>query len=322
MTDPDARPDPFDPTAIEPETARLNAAIEAVLAQTKSIHLRAPAEVRAERERGEGIWGPLETVDEASVRSLPGPVGEVPVRVIAPDTPRAVYLHLHGGGWTLGAAHHMDVHNLRVARECGVAVVSVDYRLAPEHPYPAGPDDCEAAALWLAEHAKREFGTERLLIGGESAGAHLAVVTLLRLRDRHDFAGVSAANLSFGAYDLSLTPSARRWGERNVILSTPIVEWCAANFVAPELRRHPDVSPLYADLAGLPPALFTVGTLDPLLDDSLFMHARWRAAGSPAELAVYPGGVHGFNAFPIPIAARANARIEKFLRIAAGSVCG
>ena len=322
MTEPGAPPDPFDPAAIEPETAQLNAAIESVLARTKSIHLRAPVEIRAERERGEGIWGPVETVEEASVRALPGPVGEVPVRVIAPDSPRAVYLHLHGGGWTLGAAHHMDVHNLRIARECGIAVVSVDYRLAPEHPYPAGPDDCEAAALWLAEHAGREFGTERLLIGGESAGAHLAVVTLLRLRDRHGFQGFAGANLTFGAYDLSLTPSARRWGERNVILSTPIVEWCAANFVAPELRRHPDVSPLYADLAGLPPALFTVGTFDPLLDDSLFMHARWRAAGAPAELAIYPGGVHGFNAFPIPMAARANARIGRFVRIAAGSVCG
>ncbi|HTY18069.1 MAG TPA: alpha/beta hydrolase [Myxococcota bacterium] len=322
MSEPGAPLDPFDAAAIEPETAQLNAAIEAVLARTKSLHLRAAAEIRAERERGEGIWGPIEKVEEARVRALPGPVGEVPVRVIAPDAPRAVYLHLHGGGWTLGAAHHLDVFNLRLAQECGLAVVSVDYRLAPEHPYPAGPDDCEAAALWLAEHAKREFGTERLLIGGESAGAHLAVVTLLRLRDRHGFTGFTGANLSFGAYDLSLTPSARRWGERNIILSTPIIEWCTSNFVPPELRRHPDVSPLYADLAGLPHALFTVGTLDPLLDDSLFMHARWRAAGSPAELAVYPGGVHGFNAFPIPVAARANKRIERFLRIAAGSVCG
>ena len=313
------RPDPFDPASIDPETARLNAAIEAVLAQTQSLHLRDPVEIRAERERGEGIWGPLETVDEASARTLPGPVGELPVRVIAPETPSGVYLHLHGGGWTLGAAHHNDVWNRRIARGCGLAVVSVDYRLAPEHPYPAAPDDCEAAALWLAEHAKREFGSERLLIGGESAGAHLAVVTLLRLRDRHGFRGFGAVNLSFGAYDLSLTPSARRWGERNVILSTPIIEWCASNFVAPELRRHPDVSPLYADLAGLPPALFTVGTMDPLLDDSLFMHARWVAAGSPAELAVYPGGVHGFSAFPIALAARATARIEEFLRGAAGA---
>lgn len=306
--------DPFAPDAIEPETAQLNAGIEQVLARTVPIHHRTPAEIRAERERGEGIWGPVVTVPEAKVRTIPGAAGSVPVRVLAPESPRGVYLHFHGGGWTLGAAHHMDVPNLRLARACGVAVVSVDYRLAPEHPYPAGPDDCEAAALWLVENVRREFGCDWLAIGGESAGAHLAVVTLLRLRDRHAFQGFRAANLTFGAYDLSFTPSVRRWGDRNLILSTPIIEWFTDHFVGPELRRHPDVSPLYADLSGLPPALLTVGTLDPLLDDSLFLHARWRAAGGRAELAVWPGGVHGFNAFPIAMAERANQRILAFLR--------
>ncbi|MEB2344541.1 MAG: alpha/beta hydrolase [Deltaproteobacteria bacterium] len=315
------RPGPFAPEAIEPETAALNAAIERVLAQTTPIHHQRPAEIRAARERGEGVWGPVVTVPQAKTRTIPGPAGAVPVRVIAPDAPRGVYLHLHGGGWTLGAPHHTDVPNLRLAEACGLVVVSVDYRLAPEHPYPAGPDDCEAAALWLAEHARREFGCDWLAIGGESAGAHLAVVTLLRLRDRHGFQGVRAANLLFGAYDLSLTPSVRRWGERNLILSTPIIEWFTDHFVGPELRRHPDVSPLYADLAGLPPALLTVGTLDPLLDDSLFLAARWQAAGNRAELDVWPGGVHGFHAFPIPIAERSNRRIVEFLSGALGGSC-
>jgi acetyl esterase len=310
----DAPADPFRPDAIDPETARLNAAIEAALAKTPPIDSLDPGEVRAARERGEGIWGPVVTVPEAKTRSVPGPAGPVPVRTIVPEAPRGAYLHFHGGGWTLGAAHFMDVPNLRLARACGLAVVSVDYRLAPEHPYPAGPDDCEAAALWLVEHARRELGTERLVIGGESAGAHLAVVTLLRLRDRHGFAGFRAANLVFGAYDLSFTPSVRRWGARNLILSTPIIEWFTDHFVGPELRCHPDVSPLYADLAGLPPALLTVGTLDPLLDDSLFLHARWRAAGGHARLAAWPGGIHGFTAFPIPLAERANRTIESFLR--------
>jgi acetyl esterase/lipase len=326
----DSPSDPFAPDAIEPETEKINAAIELVLAQTVPIHHQKPAEIRAARERGEGVWGPVVTVPEAEARTIPGPAGAIPIRVIAAGTPRGVYLHFHGGGWTLGAAHHMDAPNLRLARACGLAVVSVDYRLAPEHPYPAGPDDCEAAALWLVEHARREFGCDRLAIGGESAGAHLAVVTLLRLRDRHGLRafdppgahdlgddaspGFRAAQLSYGAYDLSFTPSVRRWGERNLILSTPIIEWFTDHFVGPELRMHPDVSPVYADLSGLPPALFSVGTLDPLLDDSLFLHARWQAAGNRAELAVWPGGVHGFNAFPIPMAERANQRIESFLR--------
>lgn len=303
----------FARSAIDPVTAQLNQGIEKVLAQTTPLHLRRPAEVRAERERGEGIWGPILTVDSARVRRIPGPAGEIPIRVIAPPSPRGVYLHFHGGGWTLGAAHHCDVANQRIADECGLAVVSVDYRLAPEQPYPAGPDDCEAAALWIVEHAAAEFGADRFLIGGESAGAHLALVTLLRLRDRHGLAPFVAANLLFGAYDLSLTPSARAWGDRNLILSTPIIECFTEHFVPEPLRRHPDVSPLYADLAGLPAALLTVGTEDPLLDDSLFLHARLLAAGNDAQLSVWPGGVHGFNAFPIPIAQNSNAQIVDFL---------
>src|SRR5438309_11757781 len=210
----------------------------------------------------------------------------------------------------------------RIADNTGQAVVSVEYRLAPEHPYPAGPDDCEAAALWLVEQARAEFGTDRLTIGGESAGAHLAVLSLLRLRDRHGVRGAfSAANLVFGVYDLSMTPSQRRWGDRNLVLSTPIMEWFGDQFVpgaSAEDRRSPEVSPLYADLAGLPPALFTVGTLDPLLDDSLFMAARWQAAGNQSRLLLYEEAPHGFIAFPIQVAESSNRAQIEFLKEAAG----
>jgi acetyl esterase/lipase len=97
-----------------------------------------------------------------------------------------------------------------LATRAHLAVASVDYRLAPEHPFPAGPDDCEAAACWLVEHAQREFGTSRLLIGGESAGGHLSALTLLRMRDRHGAADAfCGANLVFGAFDLGMTPSQR-----------------------------------------------------------------------------------------------------------------
>jgi acetyl esterase/lipase len=141
----------------------------------------------------------------------------------------------------------------------------------------------------------------------------LSAVTLLRLRDRHGFSDFRAANLVFGAFDLSFTPSVRNWGTRNLILNTPIIEWFTNHFVAHERRRDPDVSPLYADLGNMPPALFTVGTLDPLLDDSLFMHTRWLAAGNEAELAVYPGCIHGFTAFPTEAGRTANLRQLEFL---------
>ena len=97
--------------------------------------------------------------------------------------------------------------------------------------------------------------------------------------------------LQYGCFDLSMTPSQRLWGERNLVLSGPIIAWFADQFLPGrdrEQRRDPDISPLYADLAGMPPAIFTIGTEDPLLDDSLFMEARWRAAGHPTELRIWP----------------------------------
>jgi acetyl esterase/lipase len=231
---------------------------------------------------------------------------------------RGVYLDVHGGGWVLGRAHHGDVRNRQIADNAGVAVVSVDYRLAPEHPYPAGPDDCEDAAAWLARNAQSEFGTQRLLIGGGSAGAHLAAVTLLRLRDRHGFTGFLGANLVFGVFDVAQTPSSCTWGERYLVLSSPMMKWFGDCFAGGRDLRDPDISPLYADLRGMPPALFTVGTMDPLLDDSLFMHARWVAAGNQGELAVYPGGVHGFTGMPTELGKRANRHADEWLKARLG----
>jgi acetyl esterase len=194
-------------------------------------------------------------------------------------------------------------------------VVSVEYRLAPEHPYPAGPNDCETAALWLARNARAEFGSDLLAIGGESAGGHLSAVTLLRMRDRHGFTGFRAANLVYGAYDMSMTPSQRLFGNQRLVLRTiDIVQFVNAFLPAAIDRRDPDISPLYARLHDLPPALFSVGTADALLDDTLFMYARWLAAGNAAELAIYPGGAHGFTLFPNALAEQAAARMDAFLR--------
>ncbi len=313
MTVPDLDPLLFRPDAITAETTAFNDDLEALIATLPPAYTQPLETTRAMRESGESIWGPLFRSTMATERAIPGPAGEVPLRLFVPDTIAGVYLHIHGGGWVLGRAHQQDAVLERIARNCNVAVVSVDYRLAPEHPYPAGPDDCEAAALWLVTHAGQEFGAERVVIGGISAGAHLAAVTVLRMRDRQGYTGFRAANLEAGMYDLALTPSVRRWGERNLGLNTPACEWFTDHFVSQERRRDPDVSPLYADLHGLPPALFTVGTLDPLVDDSLFMHGRWIAAGNAAELAIYPGGVHGFNNMPFFLGVQASTRIDAFI---------
>jgi acetyl esterase/lipase len=111
-----------------------------------------------------------------------------------------------------------------------------------------------------------------------------------------------------------LSPSARLWGPRNLVISTPIIEQFFDWFIPPQQRNLPDASPLYGNLAGLPPALFTVGTLDPLLDDTLFMVSRWIAAGNSAELALYPGAIHGFSLFPYEQGVTANQRIVQFLK--------
>ena len=176
----------------------------------------------------------------------------------------------------------MDPRSTR-SRAAPALAVSVGYRLARH--YPAGPDDCEAAAVWLVENARREFASDRLAIGGESAGAHLCAVTLVRLRDRHGATPFCGANLVYGIYDLTFTPTVRNWGERILVLSTPVIEWFSNHFVPDVSKRGaPDVSPLYADLRRLPPALFTIGTLDPLLDDSLFFALERRR--QPRQLAV------------------------------------
>lgn len=306
----------FNDAAIDPETAKLNAQMIELLTGQPEWWITGPAAFRAMRRRGEGPFPAPVMSPRARTQTITGKDGnDIPLRVIAPaGHPRGIYLHLHGGGWVLGGADMQDPMLERIADNTGQAVVAPEYRLAPEHPYPAGPDDCEAAALWLVEHGRREFGTDRLTIGGESAGGHLTAVTILRMRDRHGYAGWRGANIVYGAFDLAMTPSQRQFGNTRLVLRTiDMQQFYNAFLPTVGERRDPDISPLYADLKGLCPALFSVGTKDALLDDTLFMHARWVAAGNPAELAIYPGGAHGFTLFPNALAKAATARMDAFL---------
>ena len=257
--------------------------------------------------------------DKGIDRTIAGGVGPLRLREFRPEQVDGAMLHIHGGGWVMGEPELTDLLNEALSEHLNLAIVSVDYRLAPEHPYPAGPDDCETAALWLIENAAKEYGTDRLLIGGESAGAHLSALTLLRLRDRHAACErFSGANLVFGAYDLGATPSAMGIGmdAGADILDPEDMRFMVEQFLpglSSDQRRQPDVSPLYADLQGMPPALFTVGTADHLIDDTLFFANRWLLAGNQAELLVYPEAPHGC----IGVATVLNhwwPRLENFLR--------
>lgn len=259
--------------------------------------------------RGPSSWNELLSIRDAAkppAPSSPPAVAEVvgrgdrtvPVRIHFPTSiaPRGVFLDIHGGGFYMGSAAGSDVRNRELADTLGIVVVSVNYRLAPENPWPAAPDDCETAALWLAEHAADRFGTRRLAIGGFSAGATLAMTTLVRLRDR-GVAAFNAAVLQFGTYDLSgQTPGGR------LIADEYFIEAYAGQ--APD-RTHPDFSPIYADPANLPPVLIVVGEEDILLRDNLAMAAQLSAAGVEVDLRVYPAAPHGFTGHATAMASAA-----------------
>jgi acetyl esterase len=309
----------LDDAALE-ESRAFNEQLAQVLKAQPPVNEVPPEVTRLARREGKSIWPPPEFLPHAQDLVISGRGGELRLRVLPPRREAAgVYLHIHGGGWVLGGCDEQDVRLTEFAEQTGLCVASVEYRRSPEDPYPAAPDDCEDAALWLLERGFEELGTpEVATIGGESAGAHLAATTLLRLRDRHGVTGAfRGANLVYGVYDLSMTPSQRNWGDGFLVLSTPSMHWfgrCFTGERGPEELRDPDISPLYAELHDLPPALFTVGEKDPLLDDSLFMAARWRAARNEAELRVWPESVHGFNLFPLALARAANEVQYAFLR--------
>ncbi len=160
----------FDPEAIDAETLELNADLECRLIAQASLTNVAPAATRAAREKGEGVFAPPPASPRARDIFIPGPGGDLHLRMVEPASQAvAAYLHFHGGGWVFGSSRHQDPLLVEMA------------------------DAAEAAARWLAQNALAEFGTERLVIGGESAGTELSVTTLIRLRDRHGFTGFEAA---------------------------------------------------------------------------------------------------------------------------------
>ena len=297
----------FEPASVPAGTLAVTERLRREGATTPALSAARVQELRRSPPGG-GVLRAEPPSELAVARVIDGPAGPLRLRVLRSGEVRACYLHLHGGGWTLGGADRQDHTLLRFASAARLAMVSVDYRLAPEHPHPAALADCVAAMRWLVANGRRELGAARLIVAGESAGAHLAALALLALRDCGEVEAVAAANLAYGVYDVSMTPSARRWGDQRIVISTPDLVFFAEQYAPSERHRKADVSPLYADLTSLPPALFTCGTLDPLLDDTLFMAARWQAAGSKARLAIYSGAPHEFLNLCDPIAAEAQAR--------------
>lgn len=216
-------------------------------------------------------------------------------------------LHLHGGGFVFGSAYGQnDLRLLRHADKCGLAIVSVDYRLSPEHVFPAALNDCIAAAKWLTSPEGRSIvqidSESPLMLVGESAGGNLAVSMLAKLPRPSMFA---AACLVYGWYDMSGLPFFQQSIDTRLVMSGDDLRWFREQYLGEEScasmtiekLKDPEISPLYADVSKLPEALFIIGTKDALLDDSLFMHARWISSGNNAHLRVYPGAAHGVGHF-------------------------
>lgn len=285
----------------DPELLALNDEIVKLQKSKPGLWSMPVEEVRRLRKEGKGVFPAAPRDPDAETLSHFGSAGQrTDVRLFRPSEglARGTFLHIHGGGWVFGGSEEADPRLREFANRTGLAVVSVEYRLAPEHPFPAARDDCVDIAVAIANGNLGDLPREFLAIGGESAGAHLAVLTLIRLRDEYAMMPFKAANLVAGCYDLSLTPSVRHATGDRLVLDADDVKEFVLRFVPDSYSlKDPAVSPLYADLSGLPPALFSCGTADLLLDDTLFMAARWIAAGNEAELSLTNGGCHVFQAF-------------------------
>jgi acetyl esterase len=262
-------------------------------------------------ERAQLVRARFERTYAPSPDAIDREIAGVPCRLFLPDGPAAaIYLHFHGGGMILGAPVMNDLGNADLAKRFGLAVVSVDYRLAPEHPYPAGPDDCMAVAAWVLAHGTSELGSSRVVIGGESAGGYLAALVALRIRDElAAIDRVAGINMVFGVHDWGRSPSQRglRPHDGPDLLDPDGIRFFSDAYLpgrTDDARRDPAISPLFADLRGMPPAMMSVGTTDHLVDDTLMLAARWAAAGNEIELFVAPDMPHAFMAFPCGITDR------------------
>ena len=243
--------------------------------------------------------GPQEPMARVEDRAVPGPAQPIPVRVYRPvvgdDLP--VLMYFHGGGFVICNLDSHDRECRNLAKASGCVVVSVDYRLAPEHPFPAAADDAYAATRYVAEHAG-EFGVDarRIAVGGDSAGGNLATVVALMARER----GGPALRFQLLIYPTTdwtddTSPSIREYGNDH-FLTVDAMHWFADQYLPRvEDRRSPYASPMFVeDLRGLPPAMVMTAECDPIRDQGEAYARKLQAAGVPVDLRRYDGMIHPF----------------------------
>ena len=298
---------------LDPESASV---LRAMTETFPAYDTMAPAELRAVLKERPALGEP-ERVGRIDDRSIPGPDGPIDVRIYWPagDAPASgwpLVVFFHGGGWVICDLDSHDPSCRNITNAVETVVVSVDYRLAPEHPFPAGIEDCYAALVWAAGAAgELSADPSRILVAGDSAGGNLAAVVALMAKDR----GGPPLIGQFLVYPVIAadfdSPSYRANGE-DYFLTEKMMRWFWEQYV-PGLRDagHRYVSPITADvLSGLPPAVVVTGELDPLQIEGEAYAKALAAAGLPTWSRCYEGGFHGF--FSLFIAPAKRAREESF----------
>lgn len=262
------------------------------------MHLQTPAEARATMLAQTAALGPPEPVAKIEDRAIGTAGHSLPVRIYTPEgqAPFAGLVYFHGGGWVIGSIATHDGLCRSIANAAGCVVVSVDYRLAPEHPFPAATEDAYAATQWVSNHADAlGMDPARIAVGGDSAGGNLAAVTSLMARDR---AGPKLALqvLLYPIADYDLNTSSYRDFAEGHLLTRDAMAWFFKHYVPAEAHlEHPYLSPLRAPShQGLPPALVITAECDPLCDEGNAYAKRLERAGVPVKWSCYPGMIHGF----------------------------
>jgi acetyl esterase len=255
-------------------------------------------EIREQMLVGSCLLGRGDAVHAVEDLQIPGPDGPVPVRLYRPraEGPLPILVYFHGGGWIMGSVATHDALCRNLCARAGIAVASVEYRLAPEHRFPAGLEDCYAATRWLAAQADRlGLAFQRLAVGGDSAGGNLAASVTLLARQRGG-PSICYQLLIYPVMDFDFDTPSYRENANGFHLTREDMIWCWRQYLAREVDGYtPLASPLRAeDLRGLPPAMVITAEYDPLRDEGEAYAQRLERAGVPVICKRYQGMIHGF----------------------------
>ena len=263
----------------------------------KPLNESTPVEARASFAKLAELAGPAPAMQRVEERTIDGPDGQARIRILVPiQYPRGVLVYYHGGGWVIGSIDEYDTVARKLAERTSCAVVLAEYRLAPEHRYPAAVDDSYAALEWVGKHLSDIAGQEvPLMVAGDSAGGNLAAVMAIRSRDLGGPA-IPLQVLIYPVTDADFDRPSCTDPENDLLLTRDGMIWFWDHYLPDAARRtEPDASPLHTqDLSGLPPAIILTAEHDVLRDEGEAYAARLREANVPADLQRYAGQMHGF----------------------------